>query len=492
MSDPSRSGMQTFVRWIRRVLVIEPGEALPLAVSCGLTFLIFTACFILRPIRDAIQSEQDLSSELPWVVTATLVGMFVASAIFSTIASRVPRRLILPAVLELFAFTTIVFFVLFHKSDGATLVWTSRAFYVWYSVVNLLAISTAWSVFTDTYSVDQSRRLFAKISIGSTVGAMTGSKISALFAESLGTNMLLPISVVLLQVAVVLGWWVSGRARSDETTLTERPSDTSTTSESTRPSDQRIGGGILDGVIAVATQPYLLLIAGYILLYTITSTFLSIQQSRILATIFSHDDPGAARAARTAFSADISFLSNQIVLGTQLLLSARITRWLGIRRTLFVTPVVTVLGFALIAWRESATTLLIAMVGRSSMHYAIDRPSREALYSPLSRELKYKAKNLIDTFVYRGGDALTAWWVAFLPVTVLLCATLSIQIGLHASDGLLAWWPAFVPKGVPLALSTLIAALAWCVIAYPLGRHYLRRVDERASRTSPEPGPRME
>ena len=36
--------------------------------------------------------------------------------------------------------------------------------------------------------------------------------------------------------------------------------------------------------------------------------------------------------------------------------------------------------------------------------YAIARPSRETLFTVLDRDEKYKAKNLIDTFVYRAGD----------------------------------------------------------------------------------------
>lgn len=421
-------------KFIRRSLLLEPGELLPLAASCGLTFFTFTSCFILRPIRDAIQSEQHLKTELPWVVTATMVSMAVASAIFAVIASRVPRRLILPATLELFALTTLVFFFLFRTTTGESAARVSQAFYVWYSVVNLLSISTAWSILADTYSVDQSRRLFGKISIGSTVGAMTGSAVSAFLADRLGSNWLLPISAVLLQIAVALGWYVSGLARA-------RPAVTS----SGREEDSRIGGGILDGAVAVVTNPYLLAIAGYILLYTVTSTFLSIQQSRILAILFDAKVMENARDARAAFSARISLTSNMIVLVTQLLVAAHITRWLGISRTLFVTPIITILGFTLLAWRESATTLLIAMVARSSMHYAIDRPSREALYSPLDRHLKYKAKNLIDTLIYRGGDAMTAWIVAFLPA------------------------------GAALTAATIGAAVAWCGLSYPLGRLYNRR-----------------
>lgn len=433
-----------------KVLLVEPHEVGPLVASCGLTFVTFTACFILRPIRDAIQSEQHLSTELPWVVTATLVAMFAASMLFSLLASRLPRRAVLPVTLELFALSTIAFHLVFRSLTGDAAAMAAKAFYVWFSVANLLAISTAWSVITDAFTVDQSRRLFGRISIGSTVGAMSGSAISAFLSKStflsevpLGTNALLLISAALLQVAAALGWYVSGLRRTNAHVQADR-------------GGERIGGGVLDGLRALGTQPYLLLIAGYILLYTVTSTVLSIQQSSILARVFVADDPAAARAARTAFSANITLVSNIIVLVTQLAVAAHVTRWLGVRRTLFVTPIITLGGFLLLAWRETTTTLMIATVARSSMHYAIDRPSREALYSPLDRELKYKAKNLIDTFVYRGGDALTTWAIAFLA------------------------------GGPALVAATIGAAVAWLGVAAPLGRFYDRRTNSAQDRKPAE------
>jgi len=48
------------------------------------------------------------------------------------------------------------------------------------------------------------------------------------------------------------------------------------------------------------------------------------------------------------------------------------------------------------------------MIARRVGQYAITRPCREMLFTTVNRETKYKAKNFIDTVVYRGGDALSA------------------------------------------------------------------------------------
>src|SRR5690606_22086481 len=51
----------------------------------------------------------------------------------------------------------------------------------------------------------------------------------------------------------------------------------------------------------------------------------------------------------------------------------------------------------------------IVMVIRRVGEYALVRPGREMLYTVIPPEEKYKAKNFIDTVVYRGGDAVSAW-----------------------------------------------------------------------------------
>ena len=41
-------------------------------------------------------------------------------------------------------------------------------------------------------------------------------------------------------------------------------------------------------------------------------------------------------------------------------------------------------------------------------------PAMEVLFTVVPREDKYKAKNIIETFVYRGGDQVGAWLYAGL------------------------------------------------------------------------------
>jgi AAA family ATP:ADP antiporter len=63
---------------------------------------------------------------------------------------------------------------------------------------------------------------------------------------------------------------------------------------------------------------------------------------------------------------------------------------------------------------------------RRAGEYAVTRPAREVLYTVVSAEDKYKAKNFIDTFVYRGGDQIGAWSYAGLQAIGMSVATISL------------------------------------------------------------------
>src|SRR5206468_37158 len=79
----------------------------------------------------------------------------------------------------------------------------------------------------------------------------------------------------------------------------------------------------------------------------------------------------------------------------------------GLRAMLVSVPVIMTAGYALVALAPGFMVLVVVYAVRRVGDYALTRPCRDALFTVVSREEKYKAKSLIDTFVYRGGDALS-------------------------------------------------------------------------------------
>jgi AAA family ATP:ADP antiporter len=76
---------------------------------------------------------------------------------------------------------------------------------------------------------------------------------------------------------------------------------------------------------------------------------------------------------------------------------------------LVAVPLIMAAGFAWLAVAPVFAAFVVVMVVRRAGEYALVRPGREMLFTVLSAEDKYKAKNFIDTVVYRGGDALSGW-----------------------------------------------------------------------------------
>lgn len=46
---------------------------------------------------------------------------------------------------------------------------------------------------------------------------------------------------------------------------------------------------------------------------------------------------------------------------------------------------------------------------RRGVHFGLERPARETLFTAVSDSERYKAKAVVDTLVYRGADAASGW-----------------------------------------------------------------------------------
>ena len=197
------------------------------------------------------------------------------------------------------------------------------------------------------------------------------------------------------------------------------------------------------GIAHVARSPYLLGICAYMLLYTVAATVLYFQQAEIAASQF--DD----RIARTQFFAGIDLAVNVLTVVVQVFLTARVIAWFGVGATLAFLPALFVVGFIGLGTWPTVAVLVAFQVLRRAGNFALARPARETLYTVVSREDKYKAKNLIDTFVYRAGDQVGAWGYAALTATGLGLA------------------------GIAFAAAPLAAL--WVAVAVWLGRAQARR-----------------
>ena len=377
-----------------RLTGTHPDEAGIVLLSAAYFFFILSAYYVLRPIRDGMGVAGGVEN-IPWLFTATLAGMLVAHPVFASIVSRWPRKRFVTVTYRFFMLNLLVYYFLLTGLEGTAAVWVGRTFFVWISVFNLFVVSVFWSFMTDIYRERQSRRLFGLIGVGGTVGGIVGSSITAFLVGVLSLPTLLWFSIVLLECAV---FCLKGLDRR----VGNRPS-------SGEPSSAEvIGGSALDGIRRVLASRYLLGICAFMLLFTIGSTFLYNIQAAIVARTFSDI------SQQTSVFARIDLAVNTLTLLTQLFLTGRLMKWLGVGVTLAILPLISMVGFLALGAAPVFAVFVVFQVLRRAGNFAIAVPTREVLYTVLPRRDKYKAKNFNDTFVYRAGDQAGAWSFAGL------------------------------------------------------------------------------
>lgn len=409
---------QRLMKWLK----LEPGEGVAVAWAFAYFFLLLASYYILRPLRDEMGIAGGIA-KLPWLFTGTFIAMLAAVPLFGFITARLPRQRFLPLVYGFFILNLLLFYAAFQVDGWREVM--ARTFFIWASVFNLFVVSVFWSFMVDLFSSAQGKRLFGLIAAGGTAGAITGPALTALLVVPVGPVNLLLLSALLLAGAVLcirrLGLW-SDRKASAPTPDGQEP----------------LGGSIFAGLTLIVRSPYLLGVALFMLLFTTLATFLYFEQAHIVAQSFDNS------AERTRFFALLDLAVNILTVLTQVLITSRLLTRLGVAGSLALVPLLSACGFALLALTPVLAALAGFQVLRRAGEYAITRPAREMLYTVVNRETKYKAKNALDTVVYRGGDALAGWLFAGLK---------SLGLGLAA----IAW------IAVPLAL-------AWAAVAVWLGR----------------------
>jgi AAA family ATP:ADP antiporter len=377
---------------LRRLVVLQPGEAPALLASFATLLCTFSSYTILRPVRDAMGVTSGLE-KIPYLFWGVFVVMLLLQPVYGWLTSRYPRTVFLPWVYGFFAVNLLGFYVWFRLEADHT--WIARTYFVWVSVFNLFVVTAFWSLMADVFTREQAGRVFGFIWAGASTGGLIGPLIARELAVPLGAINLLPISAALLLLSLAFMSQVIRWQRVRGPTVSAASVDAAPAARI----DTALGGGMFAAFTQVVRSPYLLGIALFVLLMTWVSTFLYLEQQAFVAKVFTSADQ------RTRFFAGIDFWVQAASLVGQLLLFGRLFKWVGLRAMLAAVPLIMTAGYAIFALAPRFMVLVVVYAVRRVGDYALTRPCRDALYTVVSREEKYKAKSLIDTFVYRGGDA---------------------------------------------------------------------------------------
>ena len=376
-------------RFLSRAFNLQAGEARPVCAGFAMFFLLFAGYFMLRPVRETMGITGGVDN-LQWLFTGTFFATLAAMPLFGWIAGCVRRRRILYWVYGVFAANLLLFAAGFiAKPDD---VWLARAFYIWLSVFNMIAISLAWSVLVDLFAVAQARRLFALMAAGASAGGLVGPLLGVALVGQVGHAGLLLLAALLLVGAAfaaraIQHWRDLHPLRDDETPQRARP----------------LGGNPLEGITDVLRSSYMLGIALFVVLLASANTFLYIEQARIIEAAFPD------KTAQTRVFGLIDATVQALAILSQLFITGRVAQKLGIGVLLVTVPLLIAFGFVWLALAPGFGVFVAVMILRRAGEYGFMRPGREMLWTAVSDSAKYKAKNFTDSVVYRAGDMASAW-----------------------------------------------------------------------------------
>ncbi len=394
----------------QRLFQVKANELLVVVLACAYFFCVLACNYILRPVRDEMGIQRG-SEGLTWLMTGTLIVTVLINPVFSLLVGRFSRRWFIPLTYQFFALNLALFYVALalypHRTE-----WLQNAFFIWMSVFNLFIVSVFWAFMSDLFSNEQGKRLYPLIGVGGTLGAIFGSQLTSALVDIVGPEAMLLVAAGALELAIVFMLVLDRLANIPRGTVK---------------AERVEKANAWDGMVQVVTQPYLRLVVLYMVLQTSLATLLYFQQAGIL------EDWSSNPKERTQLLADINTWVNLVTLGLQLFVSGRVIKRFGITRTLLIAPCVLVLAFTGLSIESTVIVLVAAQVSTRAAEYAAARPARETLYTVVSRTERYQSKSFIDTFVYRGGDALAGWgnqglvWLGLAqPIVALVSIPLAV------------------------------------------------------------------
>ena len=389
----------TVLKLINLLTRMKPNEIRATLLSFAFVFLLMTAYFILRPVRDAMSSDWS-DTELSWLWTSTFFFSFLAVSLYGEIISRIKFNYVVPGV---YVFFSITFFAFnFLSLILIDLDFINKIFYVWLSVFSLFHVSVFWSFISNIFSKEQAPRLFGFIASGASIGAILGPSIPILFANQVGTMNLLIIAGIILLIPVPLISWLE-KIKFSELQNHNINIDIDVHKNTIRKD-------FLSGFSSLIKNPYLISISLFILFYVVMNTFVYFELRKLLIDF--------DRDARTQIWASIDLIVNILAIVTAIFFTSRITTRFGMPATLALIPAIMILGWIVVAISPILLFLIGLQIIRRAGNYSITKPGREMLFTLVDNEARYKVKPVIDIVVYRGGDMLTAWFYTFLTATV--------------------------------------------------------------------------
>ena len=391
---------------LQRLFPVRRHEVLTVLLLAVNVFVLLSTYYLLKVLREPLillGGGAELKAYASAGQTILLLGIVPA---FSWLASRVTRIRLLTIMQLVFMGCLVTFYVL--AQAGAPI---GLAFYLWVGIFSALAISNFWSFANDLFTEEEGKRLFAVIGIGASLGAIVGAYLPRLLHASLGVTGMMLLALGGLGVSILLYRVIDVRERERRERVASEKAAAKTTKIDDAPMDKR------GGFALVIHDNYLRVLALMLLIATIINTTGEYVVGKVA------QDAAQASADPDAylnnFFSTYYTVVNIASFVLQAFIVARLMMHLGVRRALFIMPLIVLGGWFALVLFVNLTLIRIVKTAENSLDYSLHNTLKQALFLPTSREAKFKAKAAIDTFFFRLGDVIAGIGIVALFVEVL-------------------------------------------------------------------------
>jgi len=441
MSDSQSEKKNLLDRFLDLFADVHAGEGVTAVILAANVFLLLTAYYLLKVAREPLILMGGGAEVKSYASAGQSVLLIGVAAAYGALARRVDRMRLITTVSLFFASNLALFAFLGYRH-----VPLGVPFYLWVGCFSLTVLAQFWAFAADVYTEEQGKRLFPILGIGSSVGAVAGSWL-AKKAIKLGPYGLMLLSGSILVGCLALTYIVHRKAEA---------SDKKAKIEAEEP----LGG---EGSFRLLLQDRYLIFIGA--LAFILNAVNSSGEYMLDRSLLSEAAADAVKAGLTteqfigAFKAKYFAYVNVIGVVLQLFAVSRIIQYIGVRRALFIMPIVSAVLYGGVVFAPLLGLVLIAKIAENSLDYSLENTARQALWLPTSREAKYKVKQVADSFLVRAGDVASA-------AIVWVGSRLAFQVR-H------------------FAIANVLLVVAWILVLVGLAREHEKRVpdDTKIART---------
>lgn len=374
-------------------------------------FLVIAVFWIQKPLRTSGLLISGGIVALPWAKLLVAAVVLPAMAAYAALTRRLrerPRAVLVGVCAGAFVLGLALFAGLGRGSAAAAF-----AFYLFVDLYVTVMVALFWSLAHEATPPAQARRIYALVGAGGILGGIAGSALTGWLSPFAPPEALLWIAAALLAPLPLL-------ARALE------PPD---------------GGGengspglraAWHGARLTWASPYLLAIAAVVVLYEVSSNVVDYIFHALALSAFAEEAVLASFLGR--FNAAVIGASVLV----QLLLTSYLLRGRGARPGLLILPAAFAAGSLLFLAAPALPAAAFLFFSDGSLHYSVNQTSKEALYTPATRQAKYEAKAFIDMVLFRLAKAFSSlliaaynawllplgWPLRSLTAVILLCLLL--------------------------------------------------------------------